>query len=293
MARKLHVLCLHGFNSNASVFGRRTRAWADACADVATFTYLDAPHLVPPYPAMMGVDKYATTAELALSPAPPDDADDDAKEAYLQSLAQAQTRVAPERRARGWWRLLDQDPVYLWGWPETVQYLSQRLQQLGPLDAVIGFSQGGALALLLAAACERNKVSRGAPLEAPPIPGLVLHPDQGPLKLCISISGFRSRDPRHQASFEHALLTPALFINGQRDALVTPARSARATTAFSSKREYFHAGGHLVPLAAPWPTFVRETLLAQSSAEPHWRKPPQGILTELEPSAHDDHKSHI
>lgn len=300
MARKLQVLCLHGFNSNGAVFRRRTRAWAEACSQVAVFHYLDAPHLVPLFRPLQGVDDYATEAELGVPDDPPaaaaSDADAQAAEEHLMAQASAQMRVSPERRARGWWRLRDHDDgLALWGWAQTVQYLNQQLAQLGPLDAIIGFSQGAALSLLLSAAFEQrasvepaHREERQCSRTAAPsvVPKLSPHPDQAPLKVCIAVSGFRTRDLSQQALFHQPLRTPVLSINGAKDPVVTPRKSARARDAFTHWREVLHKGGHTVPVAEPWPTLIQDTLVNAEYNAPNWAELPDGVLTQAPTDKH-------
>lgn len=74
---------------------------------------------------------------------------------------------------------------------------------------------GACLAAIIAAAFENPSL----------LPDLKIPEGHPPLKFCIAISGFRSRDPNHQALFEgkdgKGISTPVLSILGRSDQIVT------------------------------------------------------------------------
>lgn len=119
---------------------------------------------------------------------------------------------------------------------------------------------GACLALLLAAAFEQPSN----------LPQLKIPTDHPPLKFCIAISGFRSRDPALQQLFQTQLKTPTLSILGKADQIVDAQRSQTLIDICMNHRTEWHNGGHVVPSQAPWRNFIRDwiaTFQTQSSRD--------------------------
>ncbi|KDN45605.1 FSH1-domain-containing protein [Tilletiaria anomala UBC 951] len=233
---KLRIACLHGYTSNAFIFSRRCGAIRKACKDVAEFHFINGPHLVQPISGLGGLDG--------------------------PSEREVVDETTPlEEQPRAWWRAQD-DRTYS-GWDETVEFLNAQMAETGPWDAIMGFSQGACMTGLLAAAFE--KPDR--------VPGLRLHRDQTPLKFAIAISGFRSREPRHEALFEEKIRTPMLCVLGKEDYIVEADRSQTLTDACANVRVEWHEGGHATPSQAPWRNFFRDYIaaFAEPSAGLDWR----------------------
>lgn len=119
---------------------------------------------------------------------------------------------------------------------------------------MIGFSQGGALAALVASALEADP-ARLLPREyrfsdevdgtrhAVCPNGLV----QPPLKFAIIYSGFLAIDNTCNIFFEPKIKTPTMHFLGQLDNVVDESRSRRLVAACLNPEVVVHVGGHFVP----------------------------------------------
>lgn len=112
--RKLRILALHGFASNAFQFSRRLGALRKACHDTTEWHFLNAPILVQPVSVTLG----------------------------LEARDERVTEATPlEEQPRAWWRADDETGEYV-GWSGTLDYINEALEREGPFDGVLGFSQG-------------------------------------------------------------------------------------------------------------------------------------------------------
>lgn len=154
----------------------------------------------------------------------------------------------------GWWNRTSDIPVIYTGIPAGLERIAETIRAEGPFDGVIGFSQGGALAALVASALEANP-ARLLPSEyrlsdevdsirrAVCSNGLA----QPPLKFAIIYSGFLAIDSTCTVFFEPNIKTPSLHFLGQLDSVVDESRSRRLVEACLSPEVVVHVGGHFVP----------------------------------------------
>jgi pimeloyl-ACP methyl ester carboxylesterase len=121
----------------------------------------------------------------------------------------------------GWWH-----PGFA-GWESSRDAVLSHLRS-EPFDGVLGFSQGAAMAGLIAAVQHAEEPSRL-------------------FDLVIMISGFTSQLPEHARLFETPIDLRSLHIIGRSDLIVSPRESAALTTRFADPVVLEHAGGHVVP----------------------------------------------
>ena len=142
----------------------------------------------------------------------------------------------------------------------------------GPFDGVIGFSQGAALAGLLASALEKDRVFPEADMGFPS----PFEEDQNtgrerwhpPLKFAVIYSGLRVMDVRCRSFYENGGIkeTRVLHIIGAVDSVLDERRSRALVDCCGSggKEVVVHPGGHFVPSQRPWldavVRFVREVI---------------------------------
>lgn len=160
--------------------------------DVAEFVFANGPHHVQAFPS-------------ATNPNPPPPSPDEPL----------------EKQPRAWWMSREEGYV---GWESTIHSLAQLSREQGPFDGILGFSQGGSAAAVVAAAIEH--------------PALLSKLDTiqtEPLKFMISVSGFRPNDAALDPLFATPLQTPSLIICGQY------------VFALTQKRLDRHAGAHPDP----------------------------------------------
>lgn len=91
------------------------------------------------------------------------------------------------------------------GWESAIQSLAQLSREQGPFDGVLGFSQGGSAAAVVAASIEHPEL----------LPENLEAIQTTPLKFMISVSGFRPNDSAFDPLFSVPLQTPSLIIYGQ------------------------------------------------------------------------------
>jgi predicted esterase len=232
--RKLRIMALHGYTSNAFVLQRRMGAIRKACKDTAEFIYLNGPIRVEPITA----------------PAQSLDAPENSQSALDPDLPL-------EEQPRAWWKASDDGSYTLFD--ETVDFLNEEFVKHGPFDGVFGFSQGACLAALLASAFE----------EPSRYPRFKFPPGQGPLRFCISVSGFRARDEKLQTLFPSGgIQTPVLHVLGKADQIVDEERAQTLVQVASQSRVEYHESGHVVPSQANFRNFYRD-YIASFQSEPY------------------------
>ncbi|KAE9010841.1 hypothetical protein PF011_g9639 [Phytophthora fragariae] len=128
--RKLRLLCLHGMYQDAATFSAKTKPLRGADANV-DFVFLDGPFtIVPPILARQSKRASATSAA---------------------SSKPKRVRCAKKTTEfRAWWRPLgihQEDPGSLDGDRDVLlAFLRAKLDEVGDVDGVVGFSQGASLA---------------------------------------------------------------------------------------------------------------------------------------------------
>jgi len=206
----MNLLFLHGYTQSGPLFSAKTKAVQKA------LTKSFGPNTTLHFP----------TGPIKLSPAdiPGDAIPDD----------------AGDLEAYGWWRRATPTSAYI-GLPETFFFLSAYLDTHGPFDGVVGFSQGAALAAILAAVLEKG---RKRPEEF-----TTSHP---PLKFAVCYSGFRAPEV-YKEWYEPMIETKLLHIIGSLDTVVDEERSLALAKACvdGDKRTVYHPGGHYLPAQKP------------------------------------------
>ncbi|HWZ90651.1 MAG TPA: alpha/beta hydrolase fold domain-containing protein [Polyangiaceae bacterium] len=197
---KLRILALHGFNGSARVLESQMRAFARATAAEAEFVCVDAPSLAA------GSFGWWHAREAAAAGSP---------------RGLAGSGVEP-------------GAVCYEGWAEARDFIATYCKRAGPFDGVFGFSQGAALAALLAAlgAC------RGGDAREPP----------PRFDFAIVVGGFASSDREHAPLFDtpQGIAVPSLHVIGRTDGIVPPASSRALAEKFREPVIVEHAGGHVV-----------------------------------------------
>ena len=245
----LKILMLHGYTQSGTVFHAKSRALIK--------------HITKNFP-LHEVAAIYPTGPISLDPADipgyePSSSDQKETEAY------------------GWWRRSNTaDPPLYIGIEDGLEAVSKVLRDEGPFDGVIGFSQGAALAAMVAALLEPRrkeafahfmdpKVASAGTSGAEMVGGLpypasfeesvLSHP---PLKFALCYSGFRAPGARYRGFYEEpAIQTPILHVLGSLDAVVDESRSRALVEACAGDPEkegkiIFHPGGHFLPSQRPF-----------------------------------------
>lgn len=145
-----------------------------------------------------------------------------------------------------WWRVLNVVDRYH-ELENTMTWLVDYVRRVGPIDGVIGFSQGAVLGMMLASLCEGYQspqrrdalASQGAPIhDLPPQP---------PLKFAVSFCGFRGTIGYYEGFYNPKIVTPSMLIVADLDTMVSEERSSELIKSCHKPVILRHQGGHFVP----------------------------------------------
>lgn len=165
--------------------------------------------------------------------------------------------------------------------------VADAIRDAGGVDGIMGFSQGGAMAAMVAAALEPERVvpssssssssEKPADDDEPPAEQWVraLRDANGhrPLRFAVIYSGFYARDDALAAwLYAGGLATPSLHVIGGLDTVVDEARSAGLVERCGpTARRIVHPGGHYVPVGKEWTMavvgFLRDVLVREQGEE--------------------------
>jgi len=242
--RPIKLLMLHGYTQSGSLFQAKTGALRKT--------------LQKAFPK--GIELVYPTAPIRLTPA---------DESFLAGNTSkdgegkdAKDGEEQEIDAWAWWRRKGTGEPYTYeGMEQGLERIASVLKEQGPFDGVVGFSQGGAAAAMVASLLEPGR--RAAFEKLYPEGGMrfpesfeedtgymegTIHP---PLKFAVSYSGFaaRGKNPYH-AFYEPKIKTPMLHFLGTQDVVVEEARSLALVQACEHSEEkyvVYHPGGHFLP----------------------------------------------
>jgi hypothetical protein len=124
----------------------------------------------------------------------------------------------------GWWH------EGFSGWEQTRDWITGQLSAGPRVDGLFGFSQGAALAGLLAALRENPQAPRGLDF------GFV-----------IMVGGFTSFLSRHADLFPRPLTIPSVHVIGRSDGIVPRSDSLELADRFAGPLVLEHSGGHVIP----------------------------------------------
>jgi predicted esterase len=122
----------------------------------------------------------------------------------------------------GWWH------EGFTGWERTRDWAVELLRTGPPVDGIFGFSQGAALAGLLAGLGDSQ-------------PSLVK------FEFAIMVGGFTSTMPKHAGLFRRKISIPSVHVTGRADTIVPSRDSLRLAARFADPLIIEHAGGHVIP----------------------------------------------
>ncbi|KAJ5382798.1 hypothetical protein N7517_000709 [Penicillium concentricum] len=160
------------------------------------------------------------------------------------------------RNRHGSWSWFDTESVdgLYPGLETSLESIASILKDSGPFDGIIGFSQGAAMAAMVASLLEGNRKDVFARLEQeggmsyPACFDSLEHP---PLKFVVSISGYGASDLAYRAFYDPGVRTPVMHFLGSMDTVVDESASMRLVESCledGKKRiVVWHSGGHVVP----------------------------------------------
>lgn len=161
------------------------------------------------------------------------------------------TDPAAKTDAWAWFRKDDATGTYR-GLDEGMASLAEAVKAAGGVDAVLGFSQGGAVAGLVAAALETGR------RDVPPGPendwarALREANANKPLRFAVSYSGFYATPNSLAWCYDPTVVTPTLHVLGGLDTIVEESRSRGLVDRCVDPTVVVHPGGHHVPVSKEW-----------------------------------------
>lgn len=145
----------------------------------------------------------------------------------------------------GSYRFLDQ------GMMRVAESIRGAVGEGGEIAGVVGFSQGGCMAAMLAAALETGRdVPQGADSEWVTA---VREANNGrPLRFAVIYSGFYAPPPELGWMYKPKIKTPTLQFIGSLDTVVDESRSRALVERCEEPVVVVHPGGHHVPVSKEW-----------------------------------------
>ncbi|KAK2593947.1 hypothetical protein QQS21_008354 [Conoideocrella luteorostrata] len=221
------ILMLHGFTQSGSIFRAKTRALEKLLTKVLSSISL-TPQLI--YPT--GPNRLLPQDIPGYSPSKNGDDDD----------------WQPDTWA--WWRRDDNSGEYLY-LEKGMATIAQTIREVGGIDGVCGFSQGGAATGIIAAALEpQREVPDGKAGEW--VRELREANEGKALKFAVSYSGFWARPQSLKFLYEPNIKTPMMHYLGSLDTVVDEDRSQGLIDRCEHATTVVHPGGHHVPVSREW-----------------------------------------
>ncbi|KAI7782697.1 dihydrofolate reductase [Diaporthe eres] len=235
--REVKILMLHGYTQSGPLFRAKTRALEKLIAKSLA-------------PAKIQPILFYPTAPSRLSPRDiPGYQPDDGGSADSEMDAWAWFR---KDEASGNYRLLRE------GFESLARCI--RDEAGGHVDGVVGFSQGGAVAAMLASVLEH--VDEGGAQRQPPpsddtydwswVPALREANGGRALRFAVVYSGFFAPPPALTWLYEPKIRTPTLQFIGSLDTVVEEGRSRGLEARSENPIMVVHPGGHYVPVNKQW-----------------------------------------
>jgi len=214
----LKVLCLHGYRQNGETFRKKTGSFRKILRKTMEFYFLSAPFEVDAITSTDCLQHQAFENKIGTE----------------DSVAKMQNS---EEGQRGWWfsgegryfKATHESNLCI-GFDESVERCKRFVEENGPFDGVIGFSQGAALAILLCSIQELNEWNFG-------------------FNFVVLFSGFLSKCSLHSKLLKNKLSLISLIVYGTNDELISMEMSKQLVELFdeNSRTVVIHSGGHYVP----------------------------------------------
>jgi predicted esterase len=176
-------------------------------------------------------------------------------------------------KAHGWWTKRGQG--YLCeGMDESIKMVAETLRQHGPIDGVIGFSQGAAFAAMVASLLENGRADAFAKVQGGMLfPESITELQHPPLKFGVCYSGLPMGHESYAGFYEPKIQTPLLHVMGSMDTIVEESQSLALAQRCEGGGEGLilrHAGNHAVPIGdrdiSAVIQFIRDTFSPKNSS---------------------------
>ncbi|RYP67912.1 hypothetical protein DL769_005648 [Monosporascus sp. CRB-8-3] len=268
--KELKILMLHGYTQSGPLFDTKTRALAKLLTKALSPAPLSmTPRLIfPTGPHRLrarDVPGFSSSSSSTSHSSATEKDEEDEEDEDSDSWA--------------WWRKDEASGAYA-GFEAGMRRVAEAVGGAGGVDGVCGFSQGGCLAALVAAALEGRRPPPGCPSPSSPASASAsasgaaadwtwlddLRAANGgrPLKFCVVYSGFWAPVPGLQWLYggspgdgagdlpeekSRMIATPTLHFLGSLDSVVEEGRSRALIDRCRDPVVVEHPGGHHVPVA--------------------------------------------
>ncbi|KAI0536837.1 serine hydrolase FSH [Xylaria digitata] len=235
--KELKILMLHGYTQSGPLFSAKTKALnkllikalAPAPLNLyPTLIFPSGPHRLRP----SDIPGYVPPEDPSL-----EDGDEDELDNW------------------SWFRKDEASGLYR-GIEDGMRVIASTIREAGGVDGVLGFSQGGCMAALVAAALEHPHHTPPPPSPETPdsawLQELREANNNRPLKFGVIYSGFYATPASLQWLYDPAIATPTLHFLGGLDTVVEEKRSQALFERCQDPMVITHPGGHYVPVARDW-----------------------------------------
>lgn len=165
-----------------------------------------------------------------------------------------------------WWRKDEASGSYRY-FDEGMATVAEAIREAGGVDAVCGFSQGGAMTGLVVGALEpERKVPEGKSGDW--ARGLREANGGKGVQFGVSYSGFLALPEELQWCFEPKIAVPTLHYIGSLDTVVEESRSQALADRCEDPKIVVHPGGHHVPVSKEWVMAFAAFIKDNASSEP-------------------------
>ncbi|KAF2716030.1 hypothetical protein K431DRAFT_236294 [Polychaeton citri CBS 116435] len=227
--RQLKILMIHGYTETGETFRADNVELEHALRDA--FPAAPAPGYHPSYPG--GIQFVYPTGTWRLKPT---------------DWARYIPGTDPNY---GWFYKVPDDEEFP-GLTDGLAHLGDVMKTQGPFTGVIGYSQGGFIAGLIASLLEpgRREAFQHFVDQEDGIPYPEAFRGVEPIRFSISCCGFAGLSPRYKAFYSPKISSPLLHINGALDLQVDDKRSRTLVDATAGEEEekvLLHPGAHIIP----------------------------------------------
>ncbi|KAI2632950.1 hypothetical protein GGS21DRAFT_491453 [Xylaria nigripes] len=230
---ELKILMLHGFTQSGPLFSTKTKALSKLLTKALSQPPLNL------YPTLIFP---SAPHKLHASDIPGYEAPDDAS-------AENEEDVDLDNWA--WFRKDEASGTYT-GFSAGMASVATAIKGAGGVDGVMGFSQGGCMAALVAAALEQTHHAQPGGEEEVWVRNLRAANDGRPLRFAVVYSGFYASPVDLQWLYNPVIATPTLHFLGGLDTVVEESRSRALVDRCRDPVVLTHPGGHYVPVARDW-----------------------------------------
>ncbi|KAI5203580.1 FSH1-domain-containing protein [Aureobasidium subglaciale] len=224
-ARKLKILMLHGYTQSGPLFQTKTQR----VKKLLEKSLASSP--IKTDPPINGIELIYPTGPFKVSSA---------------DMNGAEVR----EDANGWWKLRERGEAQE-GFSEGLSCVAKVLQENGPFDGIMGFSQGAALAAMITSLLEPEREQAFTDVkDGMAFPSSFTELAHPSLNFCICFSGLLNKHPAYTAFYEPRIRTPVLHVLGSMDTIVEESESLALAERCEDGGKggvIRHAGTHTVP----------------------------------------------